>query len=415
MHFDLLIKGGTVVDPDAGYQGNLDVAVRRNRIAAVERDIPPESSANVIDATGQYVTPGLVDLHTHAYHSATYWGIHADPVAARTGVTTWLDVGSAGGYTITGFREFIARPAQCRIFALLNISSIGLTAPTWELANLNYCDVDLCCSMTDRNRDLVMGVKARIDRDTTGPNGLEPLRLARQAAERCGLPLMVHIANGPPEVSGVLDLLRAGDILTHCSTGGTMRIVAPNGILDAARRAYDRGVIFDIGHGAGSFSFESAEALLAAGIYPHVISSDIHQMSILGPLFDLPTCLSKFMALGLSFADVIAAATSRPAAILGMQDEIGTLRPGAYADIALFEILEGTFPFYDVLMNRRDGRALIRNTLTLVNGRVLPRQIEPPSAPWMPLNDNQRELRALGHTPEMMASHALAHQHGVSA
>jgi len=191
-----------------------------------------------------------------------------------------------------------------------------------------------------------------------------------------------------------------------------MRFVDARGsLLDAARRAYDRGIVFDIGHGAGSFSFESAEALLAAGIHPHVISSDIHQMSILGPLFDLPTCLSKFMALGMSFADVIAAATSRPAAVLGMQDEIGTLRPGAYADIALFEILEGTFPFYDVLMNRRDGRSLIRNTLTLVNGRVLPRLAEPPSAPWMPLNESQHELRTHGHTPEMMARHAQAHPH----
>lgn len=405
MHFDLLIKGGTVVDPGAGLQGKLDVAVRRNRIVAVERDIPAASAANVVDAAGQYVTPGLVDLHTHAYHSATYWGIHADPVAARTGVTTWLDAGSAGGYNIMGFRQFIAQPAQCRIFALLNISSIGLTAPTWELANLNYCDVDLCCAMIDRHRDLVMGVKARIDRDTTGANGLEPLRLARQAADRCGLPLMVHIANGPPDVSDVLDMLRPGDILTHCSTGGTMRIVGPDRrILDAARRAWDRGVIMDLGHGAGSFSFEAAEALIAEGFRPHALSSDIHQMSILGPLFDLPTCLSKFMALGMSFAEVIEAATSRPAALLGMQNEVGTLRPGAYADIALFEILEGVFPFYDVSMTRRDGRALIRNTLTLVNGRVLPRQVEPPSAPWMPLNETQLELRARGHTPGALAA-----------
>ncbi len=239
MLFDLLIHGGTVVDPGAGLHGPLDVAVRRGRIAALERDIPRESAAQVIDAAGQYVTPGLVDLHTHAYHSATYWGIHADPVAARTGVTTWLDAGSAGGYTLMGFREFIAQPAQARIFALLNISSIGLAAPTWELANLNYCDVDLCCMMADRHRDLVMGVKARIDRDTIGAHGLQPLRLARRAAERLELPLMVHIANGPPDVDGVLELLRPGDILTHCFTGGTMRIVDERGhILDAARRAW---------------------------------------------------------------------------------------------------------------------------------------------------------------------------------
>lgn len=404
MTFDLLIKGGEVVDPGAGLTGNLDVAITRNRIAAVDHNIPAESARRVIDAAGQYVTPGLVDLHTHVYHSVTYWGIHADPVAAHTGVTTWLDVGSAGGYNFMGFREFIAQPAQSRIFALLNISSIGLTAPTWELANLNYCDVDLCCTMTDLNRDLIMGVKARIDRDTTGANDLEPLRRAREAAERLELPLMVHISNGPPDVEGVLDLMRPGDILTHCFTGGSMRIIDTGGqILDAAKRAWDRGVILDIGHGAGSFSFETAEALLGAGHRPYVISSDIHQMSILGPLYDLPTCLSKFLALGMSFADVIEAATAHPAEVLGMQDEIGTLKPGAYADVALFEIVRGDFPFYDVLMNQRNGSALIRNTLTLVGGRELLRQPYPPSAPWMPLSEDQQRLRALGHTPDRMA------------
>lgn len=404
MTFDLLIKGGEVVDPGAGLSGNLDVAISRNRVAAVEQDISVESAHRIIDATGQYVTPGLVDLHTHVYHSVTYWGIHADPVAARTGVTTWLDVGSAGGYNVMGLREFIVRPAQVRIYALLNISSVGLTAPSWELANLNYCDIDLCCTMTDHNRDLILGVKARIDRDTTGANNLEPLRRARQAAERLELPMMVHIGKGPPEVAGVLDLMRAGDILTHCYTGGSMRIIDADGqILDAAKRACDRGIILDIGHGAGSFSFETAEKLIDSDYRPYVISSDIHQMSILGPLYDLPTCLSKFMALGMSFAEVIEAATAHPAQVLGMQNEIGTLRPGAYADVALFEIVRGEFPFYDVAMNRRNGDALIRNTLTVLGGREMVRQPDPPPAPWMPLSEDQLRLREQGHTPEDMA------------
>nr|HMN28803.1 amidohydrolase family protein [Caldilineaceae bacterium] len=193
MQFDLLIKGGEVVDPGSGYAGRLDVAIKRDRIAAVEANIPSASAFRVIDASGQYVTPGLVDLHTHVYHSATCWGVLADPVAARSGVTTWLDVGSAGAYNLMGFREFIAKPANARLYALLNISSIGLTASTWELANLNYCDVDLCCKLVDLNRDLVLGVKVRIDSATTGENGVEPLHRAQIAAERTGLPMMVHI------------------------------------------------------------------------------------------------------------------------------------------------------------------------------------------------------------------------------
>ncbi len=199
--------------------------------------------------------------------------------------------------------------------------------------------------------------------------------------------------------------MREGDILTHCFTGGTMRIIDSTGqILDAAKRALGRGIILAIGHGAGSFSFEPAEALIGAGYPPYVISSDIHQMSILGPLYDMPTCLSKFMALGMSFADVIEASTAHPADVLGMQHEIGTLKPGAYADIALFEIVRGDFPFYDVAMNQRNGEALIRNTLTILGGREMVRQPYPPSAPWIPLSENQQRMRDLGHTPEMMAN-----------
>jgi dihydroorotase len=398
MYFDLLIKGGAVIDPGAGLAGQLDVAIARDRITAIDRDIPAETAARVIDATGQFVTPGLVDLHTHVYHSVTYWGIHADPVAARSGVTTWLDVGSAGAYNFAGLREFIVKPAAARIYALLNISGIGLTAPTWELANLGYCDVDLCCKMIDLHRDLLLGVKVRIDANTTLGQGIEPLRLARAAADRCALPLMVHIGAGPPALAEVLPHLRSGDILTHCFTGQNMRIVDERGrLLDDARRAWERGVVMDVGHGGGSFSFESAEALLQAGYRPDVISSDIHQISIHGPLFDLPTCMSKFLALGMSFEEVIRAATARPAAVLGLQRQIGSLRVGALADVALFTVERGSFVFHDVHMNARMGHELIRNTLTIVGGHELPRLPDPAPAPWIELSAEQAALQHPSH------------------
>jgi dihydroorotase len=409
MHFDLLIKGGELVNP-GGQSGRLDIAIKRNRIAAVDPQIPDDAARRVIDANGQYVTPGLVDLHTHVYHSVTYWGIHADPVAARSGVTTWLDVGSAGAYNLMGFREFIARPAAARLYALLNISSIGLTASSWELSNLNHCDVDLCCKLIDLNRDLALGVKVRVDRNTTSGSGVEGLRRAREAADRCGLPLMVHIGYGPPTIQEVLPFLRPGDILTHCFTGGDMRIMDMHGrLLDDAKQVWDQGVILDVGHGAGSFAFEVAERLIAAGHKPDVISSDIHQLSINGPLFDLPTCLSKFMAIGMSFPEVIRAATVRPAQVLGLQDEVGTLKVGALADVALFTLEEGRFPLYDVFMQPREGRHLIRNTLTLVNGRELPRTPDGPRAPWIELSEGQRALRERGHTPEAMGRQLSTH------
>jgi len=407
MHFDLLIKNGDVVDPGGGQSGRLDVAIKRNRIAAVEANIPAESAVQVIDAGGQYVTPGLVDLHTHVYHSVTYWGINADPVASRSGVTTWLDVGSAGAYNFPGFREFIVKPADARIYALLNISSIGLTAETWELANLGYCNVDLCCQLIDLNRDLILGIKARIDRNTTSGQGVAPLQRAREAADRCELPLMVHISYGPPTLDEVLPFLRPGDIITHCFTGGDMRIIDESGaLLDDVKRLWDSGVVLDIGHGGGSFSFETAEALIEGGYRPDVISSDVHQSSINGPMFDLPTCPSKFLAMGLSFPQVIEAATSRPAAVMGLQSEVGTLKPGALADVALFRIDEGDFAFYDVHMNRRDGKQLIRNMQTVINGRVMQPLADPPPAPWMPLGERQLTLLERGHTPTAMSAAA---------
>lgn len=403
--FDLLLKGGEIVDPGGPLQGLFDLAITGNRIVLVDRNIPAASAKRTIDATGQIVTPGLVDLHTHAYHSATFWGVYADPVAARSGVTTWLDVGSAGAYNFSGFREWVVKPAAVRLYSLLNISSIGLTAPTWELSNLNYCDVDLCTKIIEQNIDLVVGVKVRVDNLTTSGTGIEPLRRAREAAERVRLPMMVHIGSGPPTLSEVVDHMRPGDILTHCFTGHDMRIIDGNGrILDVVKHAWESGIVMDIGHGAGSFSFITAQAMVDSGYLPDVISSDIHQMSIHGPLFQLPACLSKFLALGVSLADVIRAATVRPAQVMGMADRIGTLRVGTFADVALFKLLQGNFPFYDVHMNRRDGTQLLHNTLTIVNGRELVRQPDGLTAPWIELTEDQRNLIAWGHTPEMLSS-----------
>lgn len=403
MQFDLLIKGGEVVDPATGKKGRYDVAIKRNRIAAVDTNIPAESAVRTVDATGQYVTPGLVDLHTHVYHSVTYWGIQADPVAARSGVTTWLDVGSAGAFNIQGFRDFIAKPAQSRLYSLLNISTIGLTASSWELANLNYCDVDLCVKLTNLNRDLILGVKVRIDHNTTSGTGIEPLRRGRLAAEQLELPMMVHIGYGPPTVTEVLPFLRPGDILTHCFTGGNMKIVDNEGkLLDDAKRAWDAGVVMDVGHGGGSFSFQTGEKLIEQGYLPDVISSDIHQHSVNGPLFDLPTCLSKFMAIGMSFEDVIRAATIRPAQVMGLDSEIGSLKVGALADVALFTLEKGEFPLYDVFMETRMGSELMRNTLTIVNGREMQRTPDGPMAPWMSMSDGQQALWDRGHDPESL-------------
>jgi dihydroorotase len=395
--FDLVIAGGRVVDPGGAGVLDADVGVRDGLIAAVA---PGLRGGRVVDAAGLLVVPGLVDLHTHVLPRFTYWGVDPDPLAARSGVTTWVDAGSAGAYAIDGLAG-----VRCavRVRAFLNISSIGLVAASYELANRAYLDDGLCAEMAARHAGFVVGIKARIDRFTVGALGLEPLDAALRAATRAGLPLMVHIAHGPPEVERVLDALRPGDIVTHCATPASMALVRDGRVLDAALRAVARGVVMDLGHGSGGFSFAAAEALLAAGAGPHVISSDAHQLSVNGPMFDLPTCLTKLLALGMSLEETVAAATLRPAALMGFP---GTLAVGVPADIALLACDPGPFPVYDVLEERRDAPLRLRAVRTFVAGRELASAPLPAPAPWIGVSEQQAALRAAwarGEPPDLPA------------
>jgi dihydroorotase len=414
MRYDLLIKGGEIVDPGGRHEGLLDVAIARGRIAAVDRDIPAETAFRTIDATGFLVLPGLVDLHAHTFHGFSFWGVDPDPIATRTGVTTWNDAGTPGAMTIDGFRRHIVDEADVHVTTYINIANIGLVGENYETGNLEYCDVEILRRAVDRHRDLVLGVKVRIGTPTVGDTGVESLRRAIQAGEECELPVMVHIAMGPPPVDDVLDLLRPGDICTHSFTGLTMKIVDEEGRLrDSARRALDRGVLLDIGHGTGSFAFASAEALLAQGVQPDTISTDMHQQSVYGPMFDLPTTMTKFLHLGMPLEDVVRASTVHPAEVLGLDREVGTLRPGARADIGLFSLLEGEFPLYDIAGETRTSRTLLRNRLTILGGRELTRRESEPRAFWteptwpegqLVFTEKQQRLHDLGHTPDAMAA-----------
>jgi len=388
--YDVVITGGQVIDPANGVSRAADVAISDGRIAAIEDGIDPGRGRRHIDASGQYVTPGLVDLHTHIYWGVTYWGIEADPVAARTGVTTWLDVGSSGGYTFPGFREYIVQRNRSRIYALLNLSSIGLVAPTWELSNPDHLDVDLAAEIVERNRDIILGIKARIDCRTTRGTGILAMQRARELADRVGLPLMTHIGASPPTLAEVAEYLRPGDILTHCFTGQDMKIVGPDGKVDPQIKALkEQGLILDVGHGTGSFSYEVAEAMLEQGILPDVISSDIHQMAIQGPMFDLPTTLSKFINLGMPIEDVIAAATINAARAIRLE-HLGRIGVGDPADVAIFRLQEGDFEFHDITMSERKGSKLLVNTATLLGGEELPRLPERELHFWADVPEVQR-------------------------
>jgi dihydroorotase len=407
MRYDTVIKGGHVLDPARGRNGRLDVALEGGRVAAVDEEIPSSSAYRVIDAAGRCVTPGLIDFHSHVFHQFTYWGLDPDTIGPRSGVTTWVDAGSAGAITMPGFRRYIAEPATSRVRAFMNISYIGLIGPEFELRSMEYCDVDLFERIYRQHADMIVGVKVRMGTPTVGDNGVEPLREARRAADRCELPVMVHIADAPPEISEVLELMVPGDIITHCFSGATMKLVGDDGnVLESAKRAVDSGVILDVGHGAGGMTFASAEAMIAAGLPPDVISTDLHQMSHHGaavmssdagasafirirddetPKFDLSVAMSKFMATGLSLEQVVAATTARPAELIGRSGDLGTLAVGARGDVAVFDLEQGNFEYRDVEGAARTGTQRLVNVCTLIGGRVAERKPAASPAPWVDL------------------------------
>ncbi|MBO4209671.1 amidohydrolase/deacetylase family metallohydrolase [Micromonospora echinofusca] len=390
MTWDLLLTGGDLLDPGTGRTGRHDIAVHRGRVAAVAPELPHEDADEVVDVTGRLVTPGLVDLHTHVHVGATYWGIDPDPVAWHSGVTTWVDAGSSGAYTFPALASAAAGYAV-RVPVLLNISAMGLVAPVGESRELANCDVDLAARTVRAHRDTIVGIKVRMDRHNVGSNGLAPLRRATEVAGAYGLPVMVHIGAAPPSIAQMLPLLRPGDIITHCASGIA---AGPDGYDPAAKEAYQAGVLFDIGHGSGGFAFDVLEAHLAAGMPPHTISTDLHSRSLYGPVFDLPTTMAKLMAAGLSLEQVVAGTTVNPARALGLADGVGTLAPGAPADIAVFTVEPGRFELVDVHGQRRTAPLRLVNEVTYRAGRPMTPRLSPPVPPWVPLTDAQRHALA---------------------
>lgn len=420
MQFDLLIKGGEVLDPGAGCSGQMDVAVKRDRIAAVERDIPADSAFQVIDATGQYIVPGLIDFHAHVYEGVSYFGINADSIASHSGVTTWVDAGTAGAMTLQGLNDFVIEPSRVRIYAFVNISYVGLVGQNYELSNNEYCNVDLLKRVVRTLPGVVAGIKIRAG-ESGGAKGLVPFERARRAADDLGLPIMMHISSMPPDIATALSFLKPGDVLTHCYTGQNMRLIDDKGNpLPVAVEAWEQGVIMDLGHGAGSLSFNTAEALSSKGYWPHIVSTDLHPLSVVGSnlvladpvrgfvfvpqasdedassvivkakggdglAFSLLTCMDKMLYLGMSFPEIIEATTSRPAEFLGLKGEIGTLKPGAKADIAGLVVEDQAVELRDIHGEVRHGKQRVRHTLTILDGRPLEPLPLPKLPPWVEL------------------------------
>ena len=334
MLYDLLLKGGTLVDPAQQLHAVLDVAFADGKVAAVGADLPTAQARQTLDVAGYLVTPGLIDLHVHVYYGVSHFGVEPDPTCLARGVTTAVDAGSAGADTFPGFRKFIIDVSATRILAQLNISSQGmLTNEIGEFEIPEYADVDKACRMIEQHRDLILGVKVRLTRNSivSERSGMLPLHRAREAADAAGLPIMVHPQDAwCDSLDDVLAVMKQGDILTHCFHGMKCGILDEAGqVRPAVHEAVERGVLFDVGHGAGSFSWEVAEAALNAGLAPHTISSDLHVYNVNGPVYDLVNVVSKFLHLGMDLETALAKVTAVPAQVIGMPDEIGTLAVGS--------------------------------------------------------------------------------------
>src|SRR5882757_7633374 len=364
--YDIVIKGGRVIDPSVGIDAIRDVAVAGGRIAAVAANITGDA-ADTIDAQGKIVAPGLIDIHTHAGRTK-----EGPPMALQDGVTGWVDAGSGGADNIDQIAA-VARGAPQIGRALINIARTGV-APGGELHNINQANVDLARGAIARNRDIVIGVKARLSANVGGANDLEALRRAQEAAAPFNLPVMIHVGQNYSPLRAIFPLLKRGDIVTH------IYAPAPNGLLDdqgrlipelmAARR---RGIIFDFGNGvADHFDWATVEKATRQGFWPDTMSTDWNVMSRTTGVVDFPNVMSKMLMLGMPLTQLIATATVNAARVFPAFDDRGTLNVGAPADVAIMELREGTFEFVDNYKGTRTGRQRLFPVETVLAGKRTP-------------------------------------------
>jgi len=374
MGYDLILRGGRVIDPSQKLDATNDVAFSQGKVARIGPGLKADAGTDVRDVSGAIVTPGLIDLHTHVYWGGTSLGIDAEEFCRTSGVTTAVDTGSAGPGNFAGFRKHVIERSSVRILAYLHISFAGIFAfssriMVGESEEMRLMAPQDAVEVAKANRDIVVGIKVRVGAHASGRSGTAPLDVALQVAEEVGIPLMAHIDEPPPSYEEVIARLRPGDVLTHAfrpfpNSPATAQGTVKRAVIEARRR----GVLFDIGHGKGSFAFKTARAMLANGFMPDTISSDVHALCINGPAFDQVTTMSKFLCLGMPLVDVIGAATVNAAFAL-QRPELGSFKPGSAGDATILSIKDGRFDYVDVVGEHLAGERRISSEGVVIAGR----------------------------------------------
>ncbi len=372
--FDLVLKGGTVIDPSQGLDGVLDVAVAGGEIAEVKAGISTAEASRVVDVSGKLVMAGLVDFHTHVYWAATRSGLVPDEHFLKRGITTVVDAGSCGAETFPGFKKLSVEGSRTRVYCFVHLSCLGLTGNRRvpELANPAYADPEGAVATLREHPDVALGLKLRLSKDVVGGSCLPLLKMARAVCDEVGVPLVVHVGNTEESLPEILQWLKAGDVVAHYMTGrGNGSLDDGGRILPEVWEARERGVLFDAAPATSHFAYRVADRMLDQGFLPDAIGTDLTTRQMGGLMTDVPMLMSRLMMLGMPLADVVRLATFAPARILGKADRFGALKPNLEADIAVFQWEEGEFPQSDGVGETRMVRRRLAPYMTVRSGQLV--------------------------------------------
>ena len=377
--YNLLIKGGRVIDPSQNIDDKLDIAITDGKITIVDKDIPAQEGQQVIDAKEKIVTPGLIDLHCHVNGGITPRGIDPDIAGVSQAVTTVVDGGSTGEVIFSVFPKYIIPSSRTRVFCFLHLGSQGLTV-TPELRDWEEINLEATAATIESHQGLIKGVKLRLVGNIVARNGTKIVETAKKVAGQFGMPIMIHIGDLKEQVSPtltqeMLPIMESGDILSHVYTAKFGSTLRPDGtVLPELREAIERGVILDAALGRSNFNFEVARKIIAQGILPNTLSTDLNSISARHPVYGMTVTMSKFMALGLDLKQVIEMSTINSARALGEDNRIGSLKPRMEADVSILELLSGKWKLEDSEKQTIEVDRLIAPSVTVRAGQLIPVQ-----------------------------------------